>query len=1727
MGNPHFKRMSTLLAGVAFFIALLGLIGWALDLSIVRYIIPKAFITINPLAGINLLLFAVAFYLLSVAESSVRKTWFAFALISFIFSTSLSVMMDLLFGFSLHIDLLLPALKIEGQIYTRVHTHMAFISALNFVLCSTSLWLTKKVPDKPFLHQALTLLVIIFSLFVVLGHLYGVPEFSLALPLTMALPVAICFILIALALLFSHPDVALTRELTSSLSGSLATRYLIPSAVLLPLLIGYIKVWGHSKLIYSAELGTTLLVLSFIIIFITIVWRVTAELNRRDAQRIKQDEELLLLNRGLKDANEETATLLEELRSSNEELQANNEELNVLNENLDLANRTIARQKDEQLNRVLDSTNDVIWSFDLTDKGENYLSRSAEKIYGEPLEKLIERPRFWLEHIHPDDKPIKAASQYRLEKFGSTECTYRLELPTGIRWIHDRLKLIRNEEGKAVRLEGIASDVTSEKESEKKILESATNLDAILKSTLDGFLLLSKDYKVVATNASYQAIVKKLLAIEIRTGASIFDGLTDERKASFRKQLDQVKTNGIIQYELQQENFWIKVVITTVLDSNNLFSGYCLAAHDITSLKESEKLIRTREEYIRALIENIDEVIAVRDVNQNILFASSNFKRILGYDQWDIEYKQVIHPEDQDSFNREFAALVGHPGKSFKAAIRVKHKNGQWRLMEGVTTNLCHIDSIQGIISNYRDVTEKKLQELELNRSRENLEIIFSNTTDGFLLAHANGEVASFNRSYEELVWRVANVKSGIGKQFLDNIPPQRRSQAKLLFEKALKGESTHTEIDFTDMQGNKLYLLLKYEAVVKNGEVTHVAISVLDVTEKKTQEIIATKYREHLDIIFQNSTDFFILLNAEAQIVLFNRSFLDYTSKVVKKPAYFGMNYFDVIFPNRIEPVKETFQRCLAGEKVSTMSESVWPAGTKFFSVQYTPIKQNGVVTFITISSTDITEQKNSEIKLNEFRENLEIIFETTTDDFLLTDVLGKVVSFNRSYEKFIKEVAGIVVVSGMNFLDVVAPSRKVEAKSLFERALKGEAVSVEAEVVQANGERNFHLVRYGPVIRDDQVTHVSISGVDITKLKLVEEELERDKFFLEKASEAGKIGYWSAETDMVDGKIHWSKEVLAIFELDEENFDGKVFTFFQFIHPDDRAVVMECVRAAIEENKSYNVDHRVILRNGKIKWVNERAQVVQNEKHQLSLIVGISQDITQRKIIEEETERSQYFLEKAGEAGKIGYWTSEPDSENGKLTWSKEVFSIFQMDPKDFDGKNPTFFKLVHPDDRERVAEMARVAQMQNLAYNIDHRVILKDGKVRWVNERAQIIRNENNQAVLMVGIVQDINDRKIIEEVLREYNDRYEILSRATNDVIWDWDVVNDKVVYNDAMTTVMGYDDSHRNNSNTWWEERIHPDDHDRIMSEVKDVFANHLLTKEFSYRYRTASGDYKYIHDRAYVVYNKEGMPVRMIGVMQDVTELTEYRINLEKKVEARTRELNAALKKEKEIVEMRSKFVSIASHEFRTPLSTISLASGFVRKYKHRLTPDAINEKLLGIETQVRHMSGLLDDILTIGKGDAGRIEVNLVTLPVRTLFENMAREVINSMKRSHEVNLQITFPRETFETDEGLIRNIVINLLSNAIKFSDTSNEVILSVGGNKDEMVIGVRDYGIGIPPEDAAKLFEPFYRGSNVSTISGTGLGLSIVKKAVDLLEGEIKVNSNVGRGTEFLVTLPTKL
>jgi len=190
------------------------------------------------------------------------------------------------------------------------------------------------------------------------------------------------------------------------------------------------------------------------------------------------------------------------------------------------------------------------------------------------------------------------------------------------------------------------------------------------------------------------------------------------------------------------------------------------------------------------------------------------------------------------------------------------------------------------------------------------------------------------------------------------------------------------------------------------------------------------------------------------------------------------------------------------------------------------------------------------------------------------------------------------------------------------------------------------------------------------------------------------------------------------------------------------------------------------------------------------------------------------------------------------------------------------------------------------------------------------------------------------------------------------------------------------------------------------------------------------------------------------------------------------------------------------------------------------MTPDEVDTKLQNIEKQVHHMSYLLDDVLTVGKSDAGKIKVNWSTLRIRNLFESLVQEVTQSTNGSHRINMQIDCVRESFLSDEKLMRSIIINLLTNAIKFSPGKDEVELTVSCNEIEMRILVVDFGMGIPSEDMDKLFESFYRGGNVTTISGTGLGLSIVKKAVDLLKGEVRMKSELGKGTEFRVSLPLR-
>jgi len=263
-------------------------------------------------------------------------------------------------------------------------------------------------------------------------------------------------------------------------------------------------------------------------------------------------------------------------------------------------------------------------------------------------------------------------------------------------------------------------------------------------------------------------------------------------------------------------------------------------------------------------------------------------------------------------------------------------------------------------------------------------------------------------------------------------------------------------------------------------------------------------------------------------------------------------------------------------------------------------------------------------------------------------------------------------------------------------------------------------------------------------------------------------------------------------------------------------------------------------------------------------------------------------------------------------------------------------------------------------------------------------------------------------------------------------------------------------------------------------------------------------------------------------------EIEELNAALEAKVEQRTHqlqetlavlqhsrdELEKALSKEKELSDLKTRFVSMASHEFRTPLSTILSSASLVGKYTLTEEQNKRDKHIQRIRSAVSNLTDILNEFLSIGKLEEGRIQVNPSEFNLRQHAELVCNEMQTILKPGQHIRLGHKGP-ETVTLDLSLLRNIIINLVSNAIKFSPegAAIEVETEVGGGR--VAIRVRDQGIGISEDDRKHLFERFFRGKNATNIQGTGLGLHIVSKYAELMHGSIGVESELEQGTTFTI------
>ena len=404
-------------------------------------------------------------------------------------------------------------------------------------------------------------------------------------------------------------------------------------------------------------------------------------------------------------------------------------------------------------------------------------------------------------------------------------------------------------------------------------------------------------------------------------------------------------------------------------------------------------------------------------------------------------------------------------------------------------------------------------------------------------------------------------------------------------------------------------------------------------------------------------------------------------------------------------------------------------------------------------------------------------------------------------------------------------------------------------------------------------------------------------------------------------------------------------------------------------------------------------------------------------------------------------------------------------------------------------------------------------KDGAPIWVFTDSRAIDAARPQDGIIIGIG-DITERKLAEAALQQTKERLDLAMQSSAISIWEWDARRGTLYLDAALSQITGEEPRERYIKLEEFVPMVHPDEIDALRQAQADCLSGLRPIYRLEHRLKTVSGDWVWVLSRGRVVERAEdGHALRMTGTNVDITQ--------RKRAEA---ELLTALQREKELSEMKSKFVSIASHELRTPLATILSSSELLEHYSDSLSAEDRLKMLHGIQGAVKRMNAMIEDVLIIGKAEAGALQFDPKPVDLRDLCGKVVEELRGGVAKGHVIQFEQQFEHGSLNLDEKLLRHILTNLLSNAAKYSPVGSTISLLLAERDGQALIEVGDKGIGIPAEDQARLFESFHRASNVGNRQGTGLGLVIAKKAVELHGGSISIDSKVDAGTRFSVLLP---
>ena len=657
-----------------------------------------------------------------------------------------------------------------------------------------------------------------------------------------------------------------------------------------------------------------------------------------------------------------------------------------------------------------------------------------------------------------------------------------------------------------------------------------------------------------------------------------------------------------------------------------------------------------------------------------------------------------------------------------------------------------------------------------------------------------------------------------------------------------------------------------------------------------------------------------------------------------------------------------------------------------------------------------------------------------------------------------------------------------------------------------------------------EDRRTHLALDiMLRYQELKEANRRLQEQDANLRTAQRLLRLGLW--KMNMREGQLQWSENVYEIYGVTPETFDGSFSAYVALVHPDDRDAMERNYQSFVESSAPhFDFEHRILQPGGRVVQVRGVGERLYTPKG--PVLNGVVQDITAQAKAEERLNAMTTLLRIAGKAARLGGWRLT--QADGLVEFSPVAAEIHDL-PAGQPYPLETIIGFYVPEHQPRIHALLSECLHRGTPYDETFQVTTARGIRRWVRMVGEAERDRAGTIVAMRGGVQDVSElmavRKQSEglslhlldtlETMRISEERLRLLAKATNDVIWDWDLVKDRIWWNENIQHQFGHGFGMQETDSQTWTENIHPEDRDRIIADVTQAIDGDVRNWKGEYRFLHANGRVATVVDRGFVIRDAYGKALRMVGSMIDITERLELddRLRLSQKLEA-VCQLTGGI-----------------AHDFNNLLTVIL---GNAELLRDRLGD---NKPLYGLAdisvTAAKRGAELTSHLLAFARRQA--LE------PQRVSINRLIEKMSGLLRRTLAENITIT-PRLqqdlwVVEVDPGQLEVALLNLAINArdampdggcLSIETGNVEIDAAYAALNQEVeagayvVVSVSDTGSGMPQEVVEKAFEPFFTTKGVG--KGNGLGLSMVYGFVKQSGGHIKIYSELGQGTTLRLYFP---